>query len=403
MSNKKFYIIPLLALFLTACFNKYQGSGERNGRKNTDTVHLSFKAEEAPEWSNLFYRNHGWFGGDGIFSIPLNRNEKGKADSTLFIFSDTMVGEVGEEEIDHSNMIHNSVAYLKGTKPVKDNIEFFYAKRKDGHPESLFIPNTPHAESKDYYWLGDGFVNHALGNIYIFAYRMRNMDESDWSFTQVGSAIIVLPIGSRPPFNDQRQIETPFLLRGDNGSESATLGAGIFVNTKAAGAPNPDGYVYVYGKKGKDQGLIVSRVLPKNFEKFNKWTFWNGRSWKPSIKEAIPITNGVSNELSVSPLNDGRYALVFQRGGMSDKIALRLGLSPYGPFGPAIDLWQTTEGKQKNYFTYNAKAYPDLSKPGELLISYNVNAFDYFREINKNPHLYRPRFIKISLNNTNNE
>lgn len=177
-----------------------------------------------------------------------------------------------------------------------------------------------------------------------------------------------------------------------------TLGAGIFVNTASAGAPDPDGYIYVYGKKDELQGMIVARVLPKNFEKFDKWVFWDGNNWVSSITEAVSVAHRVSNELSVSPLGDGRYALVFQIDGIGNRVGLCLGLTPYGPFGPIIELWETTEGEQKNYYTYNAKAHPALSNPGELLISYNVNAFDFFREIRKNPYLYRPRFIRLKLN-----
>ena len=42
-----------------------------------------------------------------------------------------------------------------------------------------------------------------------------------------------------------------------------------------------------------------------------------------------------------------------------------------------------------------AKAHPALSQPGELLISYNINSFDFSKDIKKFPHLYRPRFIKL--------
>src|SRR5690606_17825029 len=38
----------------------------------TDTINLSYTVEEAPEWSRLFDRTSGWFGADGIFSIPLH-------------------------------------------------------------------------------------------------------------------------------------------------------------------------------------------------------------------------------------------------------------------------------------------------------------------------------------------
>lgn len=388
-----------LLFALSACFTSSQHASKGEAaKKNSDTTHLEFSTSAATEWTALFNRTSGWFGGDGIFAIPLNGVDTANAsDSTLFIFSDTMVGDiVGGKLQPGVKMIHNSVAYMKGIVPEKKNIHFYYDKNEKGQPESLFIPNTPHAEKRDYYWLGDGFVNKALnGDIYIFAYRMRNLTSDDWSFHQVGNVLIVLKAGSRPPFKDQRQIETPFLIQGGEETENGSLGAGIFVNTKSAGAPDPDGYVYVYGIKGKAKSLIVARVLPEDFEKFDTWRFWDGKSWNTDMHKAAQVTSGVSGELSVSPLADGRYALVFQSGGMSNTVGLRLGLSPYGPFGPIIKLWDCKESQRKNYFTYNAKAYPSFSKPGELLVSYNVNAFDFMNELKQNPNLYRPRFFKV--------
>jgi hypothetical protein len=381
------------------------GPGGHEGKdsasvRSTDTTTLNFTATAAPDWTALFNRDSGWFGGDGIFSIPLNGADTASAsDSTLFVFSDTMIGDiVGGKLKPGSSMVHNSVAYMKGIIPEKKDIRFYYAKDKKGHPESLFVPHTKSAKPGDYYWLGDGFVNTALnGNIYIFGYRMHNMSSHDWSFTQVGNVLIVLKAGSRPPFKDQRQLETPFLLQGTGETDNGSLGAGIFVNTRSAGVPHPDGYVYVYGIKGKAKNLIVARVLPADFEHFTKWRFWDGKSWNKNMHRAASLTGGVSGELSLSPLSGGRYALVFQQGSMSNTVGLRIGLSPYGPFGPMIKLWDCKESRHKNYFTYNAKAHPCLSKPGELLVSYNVNAFDFFHEIKANPHLYRPRFIRLKF------
>jgi hypothetical protein len=83
-------------------------------------------------------------------------------------------------------------------------------------------------------------------------------------------------------------------------------------------------------------------------------------------------------------------------GGMSSTVAMRIGASPVGPFGPIIKLYDCPESKEnKNYFMYNAKAHPSLSKPGELLISYNVNSFEFWKEIQTKPTLYRPRFLKL--------
>lgn len=399
MLRNFFFIFITMTLSVVSCTNRKEkeSSGAEFLNESKDITNLNFTTEEAPEWTDMFYRDSGWFGADGIFSIPLNRSGE-EGDSILFIFSDTMIGEPGKHKILREHLVNNTVAYLKNADPNKEEIKFFYDEQDDGTLKALFVPNTTNAGEQDYYWLGDGFVNHSLNSdIYIFAYRMRNMDESDWSFTQVGNALIVIPENSRPPFRDHKQIETPFLIKGENESENASLGAGVFDNTKEAGAPNPDGHIYVYGKKGRDQGVIVARVLPVNFEKFDTWRFWNGEEWSPSMEEAVVVATRVSNELSVSPLDDGRYALVFQVGGMGRKVGLCLGETPHGPFGPIIDLFEATEGERKNYYTYNAKAHPSLSKSGELIISYNVNAFDYWKEINENPYLYRPRFIRVKI------
>lgn len=384
-------------LVLYSCEPANKSTQENEVKTNTDIENLEFTVEEAPEWTALFNRTSGWFGADGIFAIPLNGkdNETAKATTeTMLIFSDTMIGEISDSTLQPGAvMVNNTVAYLKGSEPKEDKVSFHWDKNEESKPKTLFIPDTPSAEKGDYYWLGDGFVNTELNNTtYIFAYRMRNLDKSeDWSFKEMGTNLIALPSGSRPPFKEHRQIETP--LRFDNGG----FGAGIFVNTKKTGAPNPDGYVYVYGVKGKEKNLMVARVFPEDFENFSAWRFWDGKEWNEDMEQIAFVTQDVSNELSVSSLPDGRYALVFTLGGMSPTIGLRLGKTPYGPFGPVIKVWEAKEMQQKNYITYNAKAHPNLSAPGELLITYNVNAFDFMNELKANPNLYRPRFIKLKL------
>jgi hypothetical protein len=160
----------------------------------------------------------------------------------------------------------------------------------------------------------------------------------------------------------------------------------------------------VYGVKPVpgilNKGLMVGRVKPGEFKDFSKWNFWDGTGWTIGInnlKFASVMTERVSDELSLTPLPDGRYALIFQSD-VWGSVAMRLAKTPYGPFGPVIPLWDCKDALAgKDYFAYNAKAHPNLSKKGELLVSFNVNSFNYLNDLASNPNLYRPRFIKIKF------
>jgi hypothetical protein len=392
----RFFIVVGLLICFLCCQTSAQV------KRTPNLTDVKFTVEEAPEWSAMLKRNIGWFGGDGIYTIPFNGVESRQAntpDSVLFIFSDTMVGEIeGNTMMPGYKMIHNSVAILNGNAPLKTQMKFYWDKDAKGDAGPVFTPKTPQTDIADYYWLGDGFVNQALGNnIYIFGYRVRNVSTGAFGFKEVGNTLIKIPAGSKPPFKNARQMDTPFFLTDKKG-DSGSFGAGIYVNTKQAGALHPDGYIYVYGVKGLAKNLLIARVLPKDFENFNKWSYWNGKAWVGDMHAAADITDGVSNELSLTALPDGRYALVFQLGGMSTTVGMRIGASPKGPFGPVIKLWDCKPDLiEKTFVVYNAKAHPSLSKSGELLISYNINSVEFIKDLTVHPNLYRPRFIRVKF------
>lgn len=368
----------------------------------TSKIALPFKytVEAAPEWTNLFYRNSGWFGADGVFSIPLSgvdkNNNKGN-DSTLLLFGDTYIGEVKDgKPLPGNVMVNNSVAYVIGNDPDSSKLHFYHKQSTNGTPESFFVPNSSTIEKPQLFWLGDGFVNNELENTaYIFAYKIERTGPGVFDFIEPAVSIIALPKGSKPPFKEQRQIETPFHINSEKFGEG-NFGAGILVNTKWSGAPSPDGYIYVYGSIGKDKNLVVAKVKPKDFERANEWRFWNGKQWSENKEELQPVTNSVSNELSMTPLPDGKFLLIFQVLGLSEKVGMRIAESPVGPFSDIVEIWKTPE-MDSGLFTYNAKAHFNLSKPNELLISYNTITLDFWNDIQKDAHIYRPRFIKLKF------
>ncbi len=385
---------------ILACFTCTGMKGGASHAPKPVDFDFKYRVEEAPAWTQLFYRKSGWFGADGIFSIGLDGNDQNNGEEEiLLIFSDTYIGEVQDNmPLPGNTMVNNTVAYMKGTSPDPNQITFHYKQSEDGSIESFFVPQNTAAREGQYYWLGDGFVNRESDDqLYIFTYHIEMTGPGVFDFREPDVSIVALPVGSRPPFHEQRQIPTPLHFHLDQWGEG-NFGAGILVNTQWANAIDPDGYVYVYACAGPEKNLLVARVKPKFFEVFTKWRFWNGRTWDKDISRSMPVTNAVSNELSVTPLADGRYLLIFQVLGISDKVGLRVGLSPVGPFGPINEIYRTPEIDQ-GLLPYNAKAHPALSKPGELLISYNTITADFWNDIQKNAHIYRPRFIRLIFEN----
>ncbi|MEQ9423510.1 MAG: DUF4185 domain-containing protein [Cyclobacteriaceae bacterium] len=394
---QKIYIF-ILVLTLASCGGKTQEQVTEESPK--DPYYFEYTTEAAPKWTNLFYRKSGWFAADGIFSIPLDGLDKHASNAgkkTLLIFSDTYIGEVeNNKPLPGNVMVNNTVAYFKGLTPSEDSISFHYKKSADGSPETFFVPDNPNAKPDQYFWLGDGFINKALDNrLYVFAYHVAMTGPNVFDFELSNVTLLAIDNPESPPFDGYRQIVTPLNIESDS-LGNGELGSGVFVNTDWGGASNPDGYIYVYGAIGQDKNLVAARVKPEDFEDFDRWTYWTGNSWSSNIQELGGITNGVSNELSVTPLKDGRYLLIYQIMGISDKVGLQVGQSPVGPFGPINEIWTTPEvNEPPGILPYNAKAHPNISSPGELLISYNTITHDFWNDIQENAHIYRPRFIKL--------
>ncbi len=369
--------------------------------------------EPAEEWTKLFHRYSGWTGSDGIYTIPLSGFEKrGSAATTktLINFSDTFIDEM-DRSGKRSNswiMINNSLALLTGAEPDPEKIRFIWGTGGTYQRSSVYIPDTPSVRAMPdvhcYYWLGDGI---AINNrVYHFTMLVRDEPEGPegFKFSIFGVTLISVPIGQDgPELGKCTQIDTPLYHRLNDGTGLIVFGCAVMPNTVEAGAPNPDGYVYVYGymKKNDDDSLklVAARIAPENFDKLELWRYWDGEGWCEDIDKCAPITSNISHEMSVTPMEgglfDGKYLAVFHKDVKSGIIACRVGETPVGPFGDIIPLYYTPELEQGHgIFVYHAKAHPHLSKPDELLVSYNVNTVSLDMHLRKGD-IYRPRFIRL--------
>lgn len=359
-----------------------------------------FLSTRSPAWESLFVRSAGWTtGADGIYSIPLSGVDSpgGETDGwTLFVFGDTLIGKVlpGDVRAPDSRLVHNTVALLYGDRPDAQTISFFWGTDDLGQPQAVFRPNTPEADPGEWYWMMDGLVLDK--QLYLFALRLKRTGPGDWAFAIDGVARLSNQAAMPLEFSRYRQVDTPLYRPETETRGEIVFGCAILPNTASAGSPEPDGYVYVYGTltEKPSRKMVVSRVRPEDFADFDRWRFWNGSGWDVSVEAAAPVAERLSQEFSVTPLASGCYAAVFQLDGLGPRVAAALAPTPFGPFGPPVTIWTCPEpGEGQEIYVYNAKAHPHLSRPGELLITYNVNSYDN-ETLFHNADIYRPRFVR---------
>ena len=375
---------------------------ERTAAKVVETQGLRILVEPAVQWSDLFRRYGGWTGADGVYAIPLSGYEgPGKADKTktLFVFGDSFIGQVDRKTMRRRDfgMVNNTLALLDGARPAADKMRFIWGTRGNGGESAAFVPTTPKTRGRKYwYWLQDGVC--LRGKVYLLPMVIERdpSGPKGFAFRTRGVSMIRIPVRAKGPDLDKHtQTDTP--LFHVNRARTLFFGAAITPNTVVAGAPKPDGYVYVYGRYHKAGiKLAVARVKPGDFEDIDKWRFWDGKTWSRNIGDAAPLGTGGA-ELSVTPVASGplkgKYLMVSMH--VERDLYIRIGDSPAGPFGPRINIYHTTEPDAgRGVYTYNAKAHPSLSRPGEWLISYNVNSTSW-RHLTRNADIYRPRFLKV--------
>lgn len=366
-----------------------------------------YSATAAPDWTALFDApyglNDGWSGADGVYAVPMNGDERfgsGHGAKTLILFSDSFVGRTNADgsRVGGTVMVNNTSAMLTGATPMASALQFNVRRNGEGGAVSMVAPT----EANQWYWPGDALV--WKGKVRMYASRMERLDGGGgaFDFKQAGVDLLTAPVTDAAPFMGSYTRRTLPLFAPRNGSlGEIAFGIATLPMTAEAGVANPDGFLYVYGVRSDDlnKKLLVARVRPDQMSDTGAYRFWNGRIWVTDINRAAPVANRMGAEISVTPLADGRFMVVHQLDTLSATVAVRYGPSPVGPFGKPIPVWLCPEDNlTPDTFVYGAKAHPHLSAPGELLISYHVNTFDFWENFRAGgKDIYRPRFIKLPL------
>jgi len=337
----------------------------------------------ATEWDALFQRDSGWIGADGAYSIPLSTN------TTLWLYSDTFVGEIKDGKRANARMINNSIALQQAT----NRPEFFYGTTPDGQPDSFIKPR--HGAAHGYFWLAHG-VRTGQGLYFFLLQVVTVKSDTPFGFKLVdGWLAHVANPDAAPPQWRITQSKVPFTTISTSGAlifGGAVLRQGEVVyifggdsrpQAKAAGAPN---------------GLVLARVPADRVGDFTQWRFFAQGEWEKDFRKVSPVFPNVGSEFSVSWVPSRQeYAAVYSEG-IGGRILLRLAPALTGPWGNAQPVFRCPEMSwPSKAFCYAAKAHPELaSAPDELLITYAANSWDFW-ELFKDPRLYWPRFVRVNL------
>lgn len=369
--------------------------------------------EPAREWTGVlsssgtfdyqgeaYNRNGGWVGADGVHAYTLNGTQQQGSlsdDSKTFIlFQDTVVANMNNYKgwtsrsgykASHSGWVNMSYLLINGDEPDVRNVQFvLQGKDSDQHPYNNICAK--------HYWMAD--ITLIDGVLYNAACKYEGWDTPEGA---EGYDLVAITLGEDlfPDMNVVPQVvseQIPDFAQGP-----------IFENTKEAGAPDPDGYIYVYGKNS--QGLWqVARCLPIDYASANydKWEFWGGeeKGWIVGDSQAAfkSVRSKISSYASGNESNivyssagpfAGKYVNLYTQGSIGGQIKLGAADSLTGKFAgpdsteekltdPINVFWAPEKYEyilERGYdamsqWNYNAKIQVNLSAPGELLFTYHI-------------------------------
>jgi hypothetical protein len=340
-----------------------------------------WNAESAPQYNRLFQQTNGWIGADGDFTVALTNG------LTLWLFSDTFIGEVRDGRRVHATMINNSAALQHGVDPANARVEFFHGKSPDGKPAALIKP----ADGKGWLWLFDGVM--ANGKLFLFLAQIeRTDDKSVFGFRQIATWLGEVSNPFAPPTQwhvMQRKIPFAKFKAGENRS----FGSALLVT---------NGFIYIFGtRERKETGkrMILARAPEAALENFAAWQFRTRDGWSINEEAATDLCDGMASEFSVSWLPSlRRFILICTEKGLSEKIVVRTAIEPWGQWSAPTVVYRCPEVMwDKQIFCYAAKAHPMLSSAtNELIVTYAANSFEFVQIVN-DARLYRPQFVRVKL------
>lgn len=397
------------------------------GHADTPAAELTPRTD--PGWDAVFTRTDFWNAGDIGHSIDLGDAR------TLWLFGDSIYGPVrdGKRIGGESKMFRAGIAWHAtpggGGVPALDAVRFAAPEPfGDGPVAAWTMPAPGLFPAGSWYWLmNDGVrVATAAGSrVVLFATAIGPSGNPDgmWNFRRVGGAVLTIENPDDPPdaWRATHAVNPLVNATGKHGEqeragENWAVAIVRETNEDPSGTPGAsrDAY-FVFGVRnqpGRPHSLLVARADAETLATPLAWEFFIGTGWSAATgpatgarvggvaeasSPAAELCSGVPDEFTVQRVLRGEeyeYVLVQSEPMLGRRILVRTARRPEGPWSEPKAVYEVADLGPKG-MTYAAKGHAHLSRPGELLVSYVINA--EFGRVFAEAGLYRPRFVRVPV------
>jgi hypothetical protein len=255
-----------------------------------------------------------------------------------------------------------------------------------GRPAAIMPP----PDADHWYWVGDGQI--VDGQVQVIFQEYRLIGPTHWQFTLDRSVVVMFSL---------TDLATPVSVEPLPSLSGVAWGAALLPASRSG-----DGYTYIYGIGGSAPGskaMRVARVRGSDVRQ-RPWWFYTPSGWTREERLAANVLPAIANEYSVTPWH-GMFLLVTQDSTQyfSNRIVAMTSCAPWGPFTKRTFVYQMPEPgaggiyHDNGVIGYNAHVHAELSAGNTFLVSYNVHNVQTVFAVYKDPSIYRPRFIRVTL------
>jgi|GEM_PF-363310 len=319
-------------------------------------------------YDNYLTRDTGWNGGDGCYSLLLADN------AVLWTFQDSFLGDIDPgRNRPSSNKFARNAGFIEKDMST-DNLTLLN-KGGGGAPFETWIQydNDPENDTKELYWPGDAQVHNNQVQILLSHLKYYKDQAGNDSLGHEGTDVGVF---SLPDMQLDGIVKDKFT--GD-----INFDAGLFAGE--------DRYTYLYA--GGTSGVQVARA-PGN-DLLEDWQFLTASGWADQ-PDGYKM-EGIEGASIPNVIFDGKYYMVTQSPYFfGHEVYIYESATPVGPWYNKRTIY--TVPPLDNVITYNASLHQELSRHGELVLSYNINPTDFFGGNFGSPGTadnYRPHFVRI--------